>query len=337
MRPGPRDRLDRPPGRGERRARAGGAGPLQGDARILGVKNMRAIATAACRDAVDGPDFIARGEKALGAKIQVLSGQQEAELAAKGIMMGFRSPDGLAGDLGGGSLEIIDVGGKALRQSVTLPLGGLRLIDASGGRIDKALDIVDEQIGSVAWLEQRAQTGLLRGRRHLARHRQAAHGADRYPLHVMHGYSMPTKEAIDFCEDIRKAKKLSSMPGIEEIARPRREVLPLWRPGARAAVEAARVRDGALLRVRHPRGPGLQPAVGDASGARTRCSRSAPTMRACGRGRPSTQSSFATGRTPCSSRRAQRRRKRSGACGMRPACSPTSAGGRIRTIAASRA
>ena len=42
----------------------------------------------------------------------------------------------------------------------------------------------------------------------------------------MHGYCMPTKEAIDFCEEIRKAKKLSAMPGIEEISRPRREVLP---------------------------------------------------------------------------------------------------------------
>ena len=35
-------------------------------ARILRVKNIRAIATAACRDAVDGPEFIQRGEKALG-------------------------------------------------------------------------------------------------------------------------------------------------------------------------------------------------------------------------------------------------------------------------------
>ena len=104
-------------------------------ARILRVKNIRAIATAACRDAGDGPDFIVRGEKELGTAIQVLSGQQEAELAAKGIMMGFRSPDGVAGDLGGGSLELIDVSGNVLNQAVTLPLGGLRLIDTSGGEV----------------------------------------------------------------------------------------------------------------------------------------------------------------------------------------------------------
>src|SRR5262249_25248464 len=56
-------------------------------ARILGVKNVWALATAACRDASDGPDFIARGERALGSRIQILSGQREAELAATGILL----------------------------------------------------------------------------------------------------------------------------------------------------------------------------------------------------------------------------------------------------------
>lgn len=194
--------------------------------RLLEVKHVRAIATAACRDADNGPDFIVRGEKALGARIQVLSGQQEAELAANGILMGFRSPDGLAGDLGGGSLEIIDVAGDALRQSATLPLGGLRLLDASGGRIDKAVDIVDEQIAGVPWRGKgRGRTFYAVGGTWRAIARLHMNERD-YPLHVMHGYSMPTKEAIVFCEDIRKAKKLSAMKGSSDIARPRREVLP---------------------------------------------------------------------------------------------------------------
>ena len=68
----------------------------------------------------------------LGTRIQVLTGAQEAELAAKGILMGFRTPDGVAGDLGGGSLELVDVAGDAMREAATLPLGSLRLLDASG-------------------------------------------------------------------------------------------------------------------------------------------------------------------------------------------------------------
>jgi exopolyphosphatase / guanosine-5'-triphosphate,3'-diphosphate pyrophosphatase len=120
--------------------------------RILRVKNGRAIATAACREAADGPEFIKRGEAVLGSPIQVLSGEREAALAAQGIMMGFRDPDGVAGDLGGGSLELIDIKVDRLRQAATLPLGGLRLIDASAGRIDKAVDLVDEQVARVRWL-----------------------------------------------------------------------------------------------------------------------------------------------------------------------------------------
>ncbi len=201
-------------------------GRFRAIARILRVKNIRAIATAACREAADGPAFIQRGEKVLGTRIQVLSGQQEAELAAKGIIMGFRSADGVAGDLGGGSLELIDVEGTSLRQAVTLPLGGLRLIDSSGGRIDKALDIADAQIASVGWLDRgRNRTFYAVGGtwRAIAKlHMEQTN----YPLRIMHGYSMATKEAAAFCEEIRKAKKLSSMHGIEDVSKPRREVLP---------------------------------------------------------------------------------------------------------------
>jgi exopolyphosphatase/guanosine-5'-triphosphate,3'-diphosphate pyrophosphatase len=193
---------------------------------ILKVKYVRAIATAACREAVNGPEFIGQAERALGTKIQVLSGQQEAQLAASGILMGFRSPDGFAGDLGGGSLEIIDVAGEALRQAATLPLGGLRLIDASGGLVDKAIGIVNEHISGVPW------RGKGRGRKFYAvggtwRAIARLHMTENdYPLHVMHGYSMATEDAIEFCEDIRKAKKLSAMRGVSDIPRPRREVLP---------------------------------------------------------------------------------------------------------------
>jgi exopolyphosphatase/guanosine-5'-triphosphate,3'-diphosphate pyrophosphatase len=195
-------------------------------ARVLAVKNLWAIATAACRDAEDGADFIARGERALGTRIQVLSGQREAELAANGIAMGFRSPDGFAGDLGGGSLEIIEVGGEMLRQSITLPLGGLRLIDASGGRIEAAAEIVDRQLQRLGWLSSgRNRRFYAVGGTWRAIARLHMQQAD-YPLRVMHGYTMSTEDAIAFCESFRKPKRLSALRGFEQVARPRREVLP---------------------------------------------------------------------------------------------------------------
>ncbi|MFM9941416.1 MAG: exopolyphosphatase [Hyphomicrobiaceae bacterium] len=195
-------------------------------ARILRVKNLRAIATAAVRDASDGREFIVRGEQAAGVPIQILSGEREAELAAAGVQMGFRHPSGVAGDLGGGSLELVNVGGQLRSGAVTLPLGGLRLIDLAQGRIDKALELTDASLASVPWLDQGdvptlyAVGGTWRA---LARlHMDATN----YPLRVMHGYRLPTREAIEYCEMIRRARKPSDIKGGADISRARREVLP---------------------------------------------------------------------------------------------------------------
>src|SRR5437764_8789537 len=75
----------------------------------MAVKRCLAIATAACRDAENGRAFIAPAERLGGARIDVISGKREAELSALGVVSGFHHPDGIAGDLGGGSLELTDV------------------------------------------------------------------------------------------------------------------------------------------------------------------------------------------------------------------------------------
>ncbi len=83
--------------------------------------------------------------------------------------MGFVEPDGIAGDLGGGSLELIDIASDRLKQAATLPLGGLRLIDATGNKIEKAQPLIDEALAQVPWLGQGRRPALLRRRRQLAR------------------------------------------------------------------------------------------------------------------------------------------------------------------------
>ncbi|MDO9382451.1 MAG: Ppx/GppA phosphatase family protein [Hyphomicrobiaceae bacterium] len=194
--------------------------------RIVGVKVLRVIATAAVREAENGREFIARGEKACGAKIEILSGEKEAELAAHGIRMGFREADGFAGDLGGGSLELIDIYRDTLNEATTMPLGGLRLIDSTGDKLDKALALIDESLGKIDWLAKGAGRpfyavgGTWRALAKL--HMDETN----YPLRVMQGYSIPTRDAILFCEKVRKTKKLSLLPGIDDVARARREVLP---------------------------------------------------------------------------------------------------------------
>ena len=135
-------------------------------------------------------------------------------------------PDGLAGDLGGGSLEITDIAGATLRSSTTLPLGSLRLMDTAEHKLDKASGIITRALADVSWLGERpnrpfyAIGGTWRALAKL--HMEQT----KYPLRVMHGYTLPPDDVLKFCGDVRKAKKVASIKGIENISRARREALP---------------------------------------------------------------------------------------------------------------
>ena len=199
---------------------------FKGIARILSVKNVKVIATAAVRDAQNGREFIERGERVLGIAIEVLSGEKEARLAAQGIMMGFIDADGVAGDLGGGSLELIDLAQDQLRDGATLPLGGLRLIDTTGNTIERATDVIDGALVSLPWLANgggRTFYAVGGTWRSLAKMHM---DQIRYPLRVMQGYRLTAREALELCEQFRRVKKPLDLPGISGVARARREVLP---------------------------------------------------------------------------------------------------------------
>src|SRR6516165_7835191 len=107
---------------------------------------------AACRDATNGRAFIAEAERACRTKVELISGKREAELSALGVVSGFHRPDGIVGDLGGGSLELTDVLGHRLGAGLTLPLGGLALQDISSRSIKKAEKIVRTALGTAKLL-----------------------------------------------------------------------------------------------------------------------------------------------------------------------------------------
>src|SRR3982074_2981230 len=114
--------------------------------RVMKVGRVHAIATAACRDATNGPDFIAKAERICGVHIEILSGPREAKLSALGVVSGIHNPDGIVGDLGGGSLELIDVRGSRVRPRAPLPPGSLALQDASHKSLKRAERIVKNDL-----------------------------------------------------------------------------------------------------------------------------------------------------------------------------------------------
>jgi exopolyphosphatase/guanosine-5'-triphosphate,3'-diphosphate pyrophosphatase len=96
------------------------------------VKQAQVVATAAVRDAADGPEFIREVER-MGLQCQVLSAEREAELAGEGVISGIPEANGIVGDLGGGSLELVDVADGEARGGISMPLGVLRLDSSADG------------------------------------------------------------------------------------------------------------------------------------------------------------------------------------------------------------
>lgn len=191
----------------------------------LGVGATRVVATAAVREAENGRGFVERAERICGAPIDVLSGKREAQLAAAGVLAGLHNVDGLAADLGGGSLEIIDIKGRAMVGGATLPLGVLRLIDVSGGSLAKARDYVDKQLEGVDWLiggKDRSFYVVGGTWRAFARLHMVQ---TQYPLSVMHGYRIDTEEALTFAHLLDRQSP-TSLEGIKAISKARRETLP---------------------------------------------------------------------------------------------------------------
>lgn len=195
--------------------------------RTLRAKNVRVMATAAVREASNGERFITLAEQVLQVKVEILSGEREAELAAAGIKMGFVEPDGIAGDLGGGSLELIDITKGRQTNAVTLPVGGLHLVGESGGDLKKATTIVNRRLDGPKWLANAmGRTFYPVGGTWRAIAKLHMHTHD-YPLRVMHGYELNAVSLKDFCKLIASStERGGSYPGQEFVSKARRDLVP---------------------------------------------------------------------------------------------------------------
>jgi exopolyphosphatase/guanosine-5'-triphosphate,3'-diphosphate pyrophosphatase len=182
-----------------------------------------AAATAAVRDAKDGQAFCRRVQAETGLTLRVLSGKEEARYAAYGVVAGCPKGEGIVGDLGGASLELIRLHHGEPNDGVTLPLGPFALSDQ--GRFDP------ERVKAVAVKAITPVAARLK-----ANTLNAVGGAWRslailhmrmtdYPLEIVHQYEMTRREVLDAVRIISRQSK-SSLDRIEGISRRRLETLP---------------------------------------------------------------------------------------------------------------
>lgn len=201
----------------------------------LRVGAMAAVATAAVRDAVDGPDFCRQVECETGVRLKILSGVEEARLAALGVAFGNPLADGVVVDLGGASLELSRIARGRPGRGVTTPLGPLRLARlrkraALEAEISRHLD------------PQREAFGLCGGRLHLVggswRALARAHIVhSKYPLQVLHEYTLSRSAAEAAAGWIAGStpSQLAALPGVSENRAP---VLPIAGVLLRRLIEA---------------------------------------------------------------------------------------------------
>ena len=197
---------------------AGLMGPMQ-------VETVAGVATAAVREAENGPAFLDRVAAETGLSLTVVSGEEEARLSALGVIAGLPEACGVVGDLGGGSLELMRVDRRDLQDRVTLPIGPVRLIGDLGDDMKAQARAIDHALDGVAWLSKRKRETLyLVGGawRAIARLHMAQ---NRWPLPILHGYTLRGDTAADFARLLSK-QHAQGLRGTEAISQRRLEVLP---------------------------------------------------------------------------------------------------------------
>ncbi|HTZ78706.1 MAG TPA: Ppx/GppA family phosphatase [Stellaceae bacterium] len=194
-------------------------------ARASGVKRLDAVATAAVRDASDGPAFVKEIRRRTGVAVKILSGDQEGRLSALGVIAGIPDARGVMGDLGGGSVELVRLNGERIGRGDTLPIGPFRLASVDGDERRLAAAI-DRHVSSLRWLPQRrGETFYAVGGawRALARiHMEQT----RYPLHVIQAYTLSRRDAEDFLGLVARLSR-RSLEQITAVSRKRLEVVPV--------------------------------------------------------------------------------------------------------------
>ncbi|MFD0915650.1 exopolyphosphatase [Pseudahrensia aquimaris] len=190
-----------------------------------GADSIHTLATAAAREAENGPDFIDQAEAILGHEIHVLTGEEEAHYAALGVVCGFERPKGISADMGGGSVELVPVDRKPLGEGISLPFGGLRLQETSGESVAKARALVKKSIAKHPMLlEAKGGTFYAIGGtwRAMARFHQARY---KYPLSVMHHYELTAEQARHTCKRLM-AQDAEKARGMKAVSSSRRALLP---------------------------------------------------------------------------------------------------------------
>ena len=182
------------------------------------LSEFHVIATAALREAINGSEFAAELQRRFDFRINILSGESEATLSALGVLSAFPNLDGVIADLGGGSLELINIENGTIHDRISLPLGSLRLRTLQDCNPSSLMLIIKNELSRVSWISKfnkRPVFAVGGSWRNLARMHMSA---NEYPLRIIHGYKIASPSFILFLEKITHSslEELEAMGGVSK-------------------------------------------------------------------------------------------------------------------------
>ncbi len=192
--------------------------------RVMQVTSMTGVATAAVREAADGPAFREEVEKKTGLILHVATGEEEALLSAKGVLLGWPQASGLVCDIGGASMELARVDQGRIGARATSPLGPLVLTDLGD---EAAIDAhIDAELAKLAGsVNGKGQRIYLVGGSWRAIARLDMDRRD-YPLKVLHEYEMTPGNVVETC-DWLAGQSPDQLAAISDTSEARLELVPM--------------------------------------------------------------------------------------------------------------
>jgi len=194
-------------------------------AKGMGIENLTVVATAAAREAEDGPDFQKEVLAQTGLKIWVVDGDEEARLSAQGVLLGWPDAKGVVCDIGGNSMELARIGDGKVGRRATSALGPFRLQQVQGGpkvraeHIDRLIKDLQTKVQS-----EGERIYLVGGSwRVIARLDMERRN---YPLTVLHEYRMMPDSLLETLDWIQSAD-LAALRARTETSAERMELVPL--------------------------------------------------------------------------------------------------------------
>ncbi|TKD17764.1 exopolyphosphatase [Rhodobacter capsulatus] len=194
-------------------------------AKGMDIGPLTCVATAAVREAKDGPAFQKQVEQETGLRLHVIDGAEEARLSAQGVLVGWPEAQGIICDIGGNSMELAVLGGGQVGARATSPLGPFRLQQVKGGRKELTAHI-REHIARLA-----TAVGLGHERLYLVGGSWRAIARldmerRNYPLLVLHEYRMDPENLLKTLDWVAK-QDMAALRAKTGTSEARMELVPL--------------------------------------------------------------------------------------------------------------